>query len=300
MDIDIRTVTVAGSGVLGSQIIFQTALHGFAVRVYGTDDGANETGRARIAALAPRVVGDLGLPPERADEALRRLSYHTDLAEATEGSDLVIEAIPERLDIKRDFFARLGEVAPAHTVFATNTSTLLPSDMMEATGRPERFAALHFANQIWLNNTAEVMRTDRTEDAVFDALLKFARDIGMVALPLMREQPGYILNTLLVPLLGAGLELVVKGVADPHTVDRTWMIATGAPRGPFAILDIIGMTTPYHINHAAGEAGDTGRAAVARYLKEHFIDQGKLGVESGEGFYTYPDPAYLDENFLKG
>lgn len=299
MDIDIRTVTVAGSGVLGSQIAVQTALHGFSVRVYDVNDAALAAGQARMAALAPRVVADLGLPGERAQEALARLSYHTDLEEAAQ-ADLVIEAVPERLDLKREFFARLGAVAPAHTVFATNTSTLLPSDLMDATGRPERFAALHFANQIWINNTAEVMRTARTDDAVFDALLEFARDIGMVALPLHKEQPGYILNTLLVPLLGAGLELVVRGVADPHTVDRTWMIATGAPRGPFAILDIIGMTTPYHINHAAGEAGDAGRAAVARYLKENFIDRGKLGAESGEGFYTYPNPAYLQADFLKG
>ncbi|NSL19689.1 3-hydroxyacyl-CoA dehydrogenase, partial [Tatlockia micdadei] len=92
-----------------------------------------------------------------------------------------------------------GAIADLDTIFATNTSTLLPSNLMEATGRPERFLALHFANQIWVNNTAEIMRTPRTDDAVFDQVVAFAKDIGMVALPLHKEQPGYILNTLLVP-----------------------------------------------------------------------------------------------------
>ncbi|GAA5513956.1 putative 3-hydroxybutyryl-CoA dehydrogenase [Deinococcus carri] len=294
---NIKTVTVCGSGVLGSQIAFQTAFHGFDVRVYDIDDEAIARARATVQGLQGRYQQDLQATPEQTQAALARLAFFTDLAEAVRGAELVIEAIPEVLDIKRDFYRKLGQVADPDTIFATNTSTLLPSELMEATGRPGKFLALHFANQIWVNNTAEIMRTPRTDDAVFDTVVQFARDIGMVALPLHKEQAGYILNTLLVPLLGAALELVVKGVADPQTVDKTWMVATGAPRGPFAILDVIGLTTPYNINLAASQ-GDPGRAAVAQYLK-HYIDQGKLGVAAGEGFYTYPDPAYLREEFLK-
>lgn len=295
---NIKTVTVCGSGVLGSQIAFQTAFHGFDVRVYDIDDEAIARARATMQGLQGRYQQDLQATPEQTQAALARLAFFTDLAGAVRGAELVIEAIPEVLDIKRDFYRKLGQVADPDTIFATNTSTLLPSELMEATGRPGQFLALHFANQIWINNTAEIMRTPRTDDAVFDTVVQFARDIGMVALPLHKEQAGYILNTLLVPLLGAALELVVKGVADPQTVDKTWMVATGAPRGPFAILDVIGLTTPYNINMAAASQGDPGRAAVAQYLK-HYIDQGKLGVAAGEGFYTYPDPAYLREDFLK-
>ncbi|MPY68030.1 3-hydroxyacyl-CoA dehydrogenase [Deinococcus sp. SDU3-2] len=294
----IKTVAVCGSGVLGSQIAFQTAFHGFDVRVYDVSDEAITRARETMQGLQGRYQQDLQATPEQTRAALERLTFFTDLAGAVRGADLVIEAIPEVLDIKRDFYQKLGAVADPDTIFATNTSTLLPSDLMEATGRPERFLALHFANQIWVNNTAEIMRTPRTDDAVFDEVVAFARDIGMVALPLHKEQPGYILNTLLVPLLGAAMELVVKGVADPHTVDKTWMVATGAPRGPFAILDVIGLTTPYNINMAAAAQGDEGRGAVAQYLKG-YIDQGKLGIATGEGFYTYPNPAYLREDFLK-
>ncbi|MBB5234770.1 3-hydroxybutyryl-CoA dehydrogenase [Deinococcus budaensis] len=294
----IRTVAVCGSGVLGSQIAFQTAFHGFGVRVYDVSDEAITRARATMQGLTARYQQDLQATPEQTQAAQDRLSFFTDLAGAVRGADLVIEAIPEVIGIKRDFYQKLGTVADPQTIFATNTSTLLPSDLMEATGRPGRFLALHFANQIWVNNTAEIMRTPRTDDAVFDQVVAFAQDIGMVALPLHKEQPGYILNTLLVPLLGAALELVVKGVADPHTVDKTWMVATGAPRGPFAILDVIGLTTPYNINMAAAAQGDAGRGAVAEYLKG-YIDRGKLGVATGEGFYTYPNPAYLREDFLK-
>ncbi|MPY67891.1 3-hydroxyacyl-CoA dehydrogenase [Deinococcus sp. SDU3-2] len=294
----IKTVAVCGSGVLGSQIAFQTAFHGFDVRVYDVGDEAVTRARATLEGLQERYQQDLQATPEQTRAAMERLTFFTELAEAVRGVDLVIEAIPEVFDIKRDFYHKLGEVADPDTIFATNTSTLLPSDLMEATGRPGRFLALHFANQIWLNNTAEIMRTPRTDDAVFDQVVAFAQDIGMVALPLHKEQPGYILNTLLVPLLGAALELVVKGVADPHTVDKTWMVATGAPRGPFAILDVIGLTTPYNINMAAAAQGDAGRGAVAQYLKS-YIDQGKLGIATGEGFYSYPNPAYLREDFLK-
>lgn len=295
---DIKTVTVCGSGVLGSQIAYQTAFHGFDVRVYDINDAAIEKARATVGKLPGRYQQDLQATPEQTQAALERLTFHTDLASAVQGAQLVIEAIPENIDIKREFYTRLGQVANPDTIFATNSSTLLPSAIMDATGRPDRFLALHFANEIWKFNTAEIMRTPQTDDAVFSTVVAFAGHIGMVALPLHKEQPGYILNTLLVPLLGAALELVVKGIADPQTVDKTWMIATGAPTGPFGILDVIGLTTPYNINLAAAK-GDPKRAVVAQYLKENYIDKGKMGTATGEGFYKYPNPAFLDKDFLK-
>ena len=295
---DIKNVTVCGTGVLGCQIAFQSAFHGFNVRLYNPKDESISKAQTVIQALPQTYQHDIAAAPQQTAAALGRISYSSDLGEAVRGADLVIEAVPELLDVKTAFYRALGQVADAQTIFATNTSALLPSQLMDATGRPERFLALHFANRIWLSNTAEIMGTPRTDPGVFDQIVAFAQTIGMVALPLHKEQAGYILNSLLIPLINAGLALVVGGVAEPQTVDKTWMVAMGAPRGPFASLDIIGLSTAYHITQAAAARGDAQQAAVAAYLKG-YLDQGKLGVASGEGFYRYPDPAYLGDDFLK-
>ncbi|MCM3575928.1 3-hydroxyacyl-CoA dehydrogenase [Mesobacillus subterraneus] len=294
-----KNITVAGSGVLGSQIAFQTAYHGFNVSVYDINDEALERAKERITKLKPRYQEDLGASEQDLDAAYNRLSFYSDLSQAVADADLVIEAVPEVVDIKTDFYGKLGQVAPEKTVFATNTSTLLPSQFAEATGRPEKFLALHFANEIWKNNTAEVMMHPGTDKAVFNDLLEFAKAIGMVALPLYKEQPGYILNSLLVPFLEVGQMLLMKEVADPETIDKTWMIATGAPKGPFAILDIVGITTAYNIANAKGEAGVPQFKELANLLKTEYIDKGKLGVATGEGFYKYPNPSYEQPGFLK-
>jgi 3-hydroxyacyl-CoA dehydrogenase len=154
---------------------------------------------------------------------------------------------------------------------------------MDSTGRPDRFLALHFANHIWVNNIAEVMGSPKTDPRVYERVVAFAKDIGMVPIELHKEQPGYIVNSLLGPLLLAAAGLLLRGVADPATIDTTWRIATGAPKGPFEIFDVIGLRTAY----AVANAGGRDRQAWADYLKTNYIDQGKLGVESGEGFYTY-------------
>ncbi|WLR54746.1 3-hydroxyacyl-CoA dehydrogenase [Mesobacillus subterraneus] len=294
-----KNITVAGSGVLGSQIAFQTAYHGFNVSIYDINDEAIEGAKNRIMLLKPRYQQDLGAAEHDLDAAYNRITFYSDLSEAVKDADLVIEAVPEVINIKNDFYKKLGQAAPEKTVFATNTSTLLPSQFAEATGRPEKFLALHFANEIWKNNTAEVMMHPGTDKEVFDDLLKFAKAIGMIALPLYKEQPGYILNSLLVPFLEAGQMLLMKEVADPETIDKTWMIATGSPKGPFAILDIVGITTAYNIANAKGEAGVPQFKELANLLKTEYIDKGKLGVATGEGFYKYPNPAYEQPDFLK-
>lgn len=279
----IKKVTVLGTGVLGSQIAFQTAYSGFQVSVYDIDEAAIAKARQRFNGLVEIYEREVLGADGKADAALGRLRLFTDLGAAVADADLVIEAIPEVLELKRQTYARLGQLAPEKTIFATNSSTLLPSAMKDASGRPDRFVALHFANQIWKYNTAEVMGTDDTDPKVFDALLDFAAAIGMVPVALHKEKAGFVLNSLLVPLLGAAAELAAGGYADPHDVDKVWRIATGAPLGPFQIYDIIGLTTPYNIlAHGSEDA-----QKLAAWLKVNYIDQGKLGVASGEGFYRY-------------
>ncbi len=297
---DFKKITIAGSGVLGSQIAFQTALKGFDVSVYDISDEALEKAKEHVKSLKPYYKKDIGMTSEEFDEAYGRMHFFSNLGEAVEDADLVIEAIPESVPIKTAFYEQLGNLAPEKTVFATNSSTLLPSQFADATGRPAKFLALHFANEIWKNNTAEVMKHPGTDQQVFDDVVEFARAIGMVALPLKKEQPGYILNSLLVPLLDAAEMMLVKDVADVQTIDKTWMIATGAPMGPFAILDVVGITTAYNIVQMKAEAtGQDEFKKLAELLKTDYIDQGKLGRATGEGFYTYPDPAFAAPDFLK-
>ncbi|MBB3108866.1 3-hydroxybutyryl-CoA dehydrogenase [Paenibacillus phyllosphaerae] len=297
---DFKQVTVAGSGVLGSQIAFQTAYKGFQVTVYDINDAALDKAKERIQALKPHYVHDLGAAEADLEAAYNRIAFNSDLAQAVSQADLVIEAIPEVVPIKTEFYAKLGQAAPAHTVFASNSSTLLPSQFAEATGRPAKFLALHFANEIWKNNTAEIMGHPGTDEQVFNQVVAFAKAIGMVALPLHKEQPGYILNSLLVPLLEAAQQLLVKEVADPETIDKTWMVGTGAPLGPFAILDVVGINTAYNIGNAKAQAtGNPLYEKVANLLKTEYIDKGKLGRETGEGFYKYPNPSFASPDFLK-
>ncbi len=292
-----KNVTVAGSGVLGSQIAFQTAFHGYHVSVYDINDAALEKAKERLTGLKDTYATYFN-DAKKAAEALERFTFSSNLKEAVKDADLIIEAIPELEKIKINFYQDLATVAPEKTVFASNSSTMVPSQFAEYTGRPEKFLALHFANEVWKNNTAEVMGHPGTDKKYEEEVIEFAKSIGMIPLHILKEQPGYILNSLLVPFLSAGQALLAKGVADPETIDKTWMLATGAPLGPFAILDVVGLQTAYNI--VATEAKHNPAVQpIADMLKTQFIDKGKMGKATGEGFYKYPNPAYLDPDFLK-
>ncbi|WP_146548885.1 3-hydroxyacyl-CoA dehydrogenase [Rummeliibacillus suwonensis] len=292
-----KNITVAGSGVLGSQIAFQTAFHGYNVSVYDINDAALEKAKERLTILKD-TYANYFKDEEKAAAALERFTFSSSLKEAVKDADLVIEAIPELEEIKINFYKELATFAPGKTVFASNSSTMVPSQFAKYTGRPEKFLALHFANEVWKNNTAEVMGHPGTDKQYEEQVIEFAKSIGMIPLHILKEQPGYILNSLLVPFLNAGQVLLAKGVADPETIDKTWMLATGAPLGPFAILDVVGLQTAYNI--VATEAKQNPAAQpIADLLKKEYIDKGKMGRATGEGFYKYPNPSFLDPDFLK-
>ncbi|UYW02500.1 3-hydroxyacyl-CoA dehydrogenase [Flavobacterium agricola] len=293
-----KNITVAGSGVLGYQIAFQTAFKGFNVVVYDINDAVLEQAKSKFSNLSAAYKKDIHATDKQLAETQSRLTYSSNLSEALATADLLIEAIPENPKIKIDFYQNAGKVAPEKTIFATNSSTLLPSQFASYTGRPEKFLALHFANEIWIHNTAEIMGHSGTDPEVFKAVVAFAKQIGMITLPLHKEQPGYILNTLLVPLLDAATYLLVNDIADYKTIDKTWMAATGAPVGPCGILDLVGITTAYNINLMAA-ANNPEKEKVVAFLKSNFIDTNKLGINTGQGFYTYPNPEFEDKDFLK-
>ena len=190
--------------------------------------------------------------------------------------------------LRIEFYEKLAGVLPEKTVIATNSSSMLPSAFAQYTGRPEKYLALHFANNIWRGNTAEVMGHAGTEQKYYDAVAEFAGHIQMVPLLMKKEQPGYILNSMLIPFLRSAETLLAREVADPQTIDLTWKIGTGAPKGPFEILDIVGLTTAYHIIMNSPDASDpaTDNGKIAAILKK-YIDEGKTGINAGEGFYKY-------------
>jgi len=296
---EIKNVTIAGAGVLGSQIAWQTAFHGFNVTVYDVFEKGLEGGKESHKKFAEIFRSQRGASQKEIDATFSRLSYTTNLEEAVKDADIISESVPENLEIKKSFYKDLAKFAPEKTIFTSNSSTMLPSMYAEETGRPEKFLALHFANPVWDANIGEVMMHAGTDIKYFDIVLEFAKNIGMVPIPINKEQPGYVLNSLLVPLLTIGQHLYFTGVSDYESIDKTWMISTGAKYGPFGIIDMIGMQTVYNIALMNGQKTNNKEMIErAAQIKAEFIDKGKLGIATGEGFYKYPNPKYQNPDFL--
>ena len=308
----IKNVVVAGGGVLGSQIAFQSAYKGCNVKVWLRSEGSIDRAKPKFERLKGIYLNTLeamktnpaaycrGLAPKdvtpeqidalkaQVEAAYEGLVLTTSYEEAAADADLVIECIAEEPKQKVAFYTELAKHLPEETIVVTNSSTMLPSAFAQYTGRPGKYLALHFANEIWRNNTAEVMGHAGTDPAAYDAVVAFAEQIGMIPLKLHKEQPGYILNSMLVPFLSAAEALLANEVADVETIDKTWQLATGAPIGPFRILDVVGLTTAYNIGMLDPRAADpaTVQGKVAAMLKR-YIDEGKTGINAGEGFYKY-------------
>lgn len=309
----IKKVVVAGGGVLGSQIALQSAYCGFDVTIWLRSEGSIERAKPKLERFKNIYIDTLEQMKTDPSAYCRGLSKKTDLSaeeldelkkqaqnafdsltltnsyeEAAADADLIIEAIAENPEQKIAFYQELAKYMDEKTILVTNSSTLLPSMFAEYTGRPEKYLSLHFANTIWKNNTAEVMGHPGTEQEYYDQVVEFAEAINMIPLKLKKEQPGYILNSLLVPFLSAAEALLANDVSDHETIDKTWILATGAPAGPFHILDIVGLETAYNIVIMNPEAQDPESipGKIAKMLKEK-IDAGETGINAGKGFYTY-------------
>ncbi|WP_373842452.1 3-hydroxyacyl-CoA dehydrogenase [Limosilactobacillus sp.] len=292
-----KKITVAGAGVLGSQIAYQIALSGFQVTVYNHHI---DTATRRIKALKEDYQRDMKLTDAQFQAGLDNIvKVTTDLKEAVADADYVIEALPESLDLKEKFYQELSKVAPAKTVFASNSSSFIPSQLVKYVDRPTKFLHMHFANKIWKFNVAEIMGTDQTDPKVYQEVVDFARAIKMVPIEVHKEQHGYVLNAVLMPLIGAALQLWANGVSDPETIDKDWMISTNSPMGPFMILDMVGLRTPLQMEENLAQSTDQPiHQRIADKLKT-MVDADHVGQESGQGFYQDPHPAFEDPEFLK-
>ena len=312
-----KNITVAGGGVLGSQIAFQTAFCGFDVKIWLRSEESigrtkpklerlyniykttlNEAKKAlSTGKVFPRGLitdsskvteSDIDKLLEAVDKAYKEIKLTTSLEEACKDADLIIESMAENPEAKIAFYKSLDPHLEAKTIVATNSSSMVPSQFREYLSRPQQYLAIHFANNIWISNTAEIMGHSNTSKDAYETVAKFASDIKMIPLRLMKEQPGYILNSMLIPFLNAGQMLLANEVADPATIDLTWRLGTGSPYGPFQILDIVGLNTALNIvsNNPLSKDPTTVQGKIKAIL-EKYIAEGKTGVNAGEGFYKY-------------
>jgi 3-hydroxyacyl-CoA dehydrogenase len=299
-DSKVEHLTVLGAGVLGGQIGWHSAFKGKTVVIYDPFPEALAKVQAVHQHYAQIYIGQFGASKTDIAGTRARLTYSADMKASVTDADLVIECVPEVPAIKTKAYRDMAGLLAPHTIVATNSSTLLPRDFAEATGRPEKFCALHFANLIWSINLVEVMAHAGTSVETLTSAMHFVIEIGQVPIPVQKEQNRCVLNSWLVPLMTAALSLVVRGVATAEDVDRTYMIANrGCRMGPCGIADVVGMKTIYDISSYWGAMrSDAQMIANATYIKERFLDRGLQGMLGGEGFYKYPNPSYSDAGFL--
>lgn len=309
-----KNITIIGGGVLGSQIAFQVAYSNFNVTIWSRSKESIERTKTKLKELKKTYTSEINKMSQdkslstwcmgisnyddfkkekslsQAEKAYKNIVFKLDLEESIKDADLVIESMTEDFNAKKDLYKSLAPILEEKTILVTNSSTMLPSSLAKYTKRPDRFLALHFANSIWKNNTAEVMKHSKTSDSSFNKVIAFAKEINMIVLPLQKEKAGYLLNSMLIPFLFSALDLYVNNISDPETIDKAWVLGTSSKEGPFQILDVIGLKTAYEIVQKYAKVPSIfapyNFKGMEKLLKT-YIDDNKLGKSTGEGFYKY-------------
>jgi 3-hydroxybutyryl-CoA dehydrogenase len=280
-------VLVVGAGTMGQQIALQCAGHGLSVVMLDADPAALTRAQAQLGGMAAALAGDPAFTGVDLVQAVAAITYETDPAIAAVDVDVVSESVPEDPALKGAVFAELDRWCPERTVFASNTSSLLPSMYAEASGRPDRLAALHFHQPVWSANIVDVMPHPGTSAETVEFLVDFAVRIGQIPIQLHKESPGYVFNAMYNALNREAITLATNGVATVEDIDLAWTTVTKMPRGPFGMLDFVGIDTAWHItNYWATVTQDPQLLANAAWLKT-YVDQGHTGVKTGKGFYDY-------------
>ena len=294
----IDKVLIAGAGQVGSEIGFQCAVHGLNVVMFDVAQSSLDQSRTSHAEYSA-MFKSKGLLRNGDDtgKVLSRITYESDPPAACADVDLVSESVTESLEIKQSLYEALDQHCPPHTIFTTNTSTMLASELGALTHRPDRFLACHVGRPVWEVGMLEIMPHAATDPSVTDQVVAFATRVGLTPIFLNKEQAGYISNSLIVPFVISSLDLVSRGVASFEDVDRVWMLGTGAPIGPIGMIDLMGIPTVHAaLSHLADKGGKPELVPITAYLKGELLDHGKLGVRSGNGFYSYPDPAFYEDH----
>jgi len=290
---EIKNITIIGTGNLGTRIGLQAAISGYQIIFYDISDAAIEKAKSVIDKIIVQLIKAGTLMNDKKLATLSRISYSTNLKSALADSDFISESVTEELSIKEKVWKQIGELAPAKTIFTTNTSYLLPSQFADISGRPQKFCAFHF-HDVFYARVVDIMPHPTTDPDLIPLLQELGKSLNQVPVIVKKESPGYIFNFMLMAVLGAAGRLKTKDIASMEDIDRSWMVNFHMPTGPFGILDNIGLDTAWHV---VKEREDAASQAFAKLLKE-YIDQGKLGEKTGEGFYKYPKPAYRDPGFI--
>jgi 3-hydroxybutyryl-CoA dehydrogenase len=281
---EIRKVGVIGCGLMGGGIAQVSAQAGFAIVVREVSQALLDQSLRRIEGILAKDVGKGKLDAQAKDAAMARLQPTTTLEDFAD-CQIVIEAIVERLDAKRELFAALDTICPPATIFASNTSSLAIIEIAAATKRPDRFAGLHFFSPVPVMQLVEVIRSIATSDATIATLKQFGAALGKMAVE-AQDTPGFIVNRLLVPYLIDAVRVLESGVASRDDIDASMRLGCGHPIGPLALLDFVGLDICYHVANIMFEEFKEPRFAPPPLLKRMVL-AGQLGRKSGKGFYEY-------------
>ncbi len=290
---EIYKVCILGAGTLGSRVALQAALSGYKVSVYDIYRKSLVSSRKVMNKILEKMEQSGSINPADRVLAIDKITFTLDDLEAAKDADLINESVVEDINIKKQVWEQFGKIAPHKTIFTTNTSFLLPSMFAEASGRPGKFCALHF-HDVFYSRVVDIMPHPNTDADLIPVLEEFGRTLNQVPVLVQKENPGYLFNSMLMAFIGAAGRLLTGEVATIEDIDKSWMVNFHVPKGPFGILDSVGLDTAWQVTH---KMPDRASQAFADLLKT-YIDAGKLGEKSGEGFYVYPKPSYRNPDFL--
>ena len=280
-----ETVAVLGAGTMGRGIAHVTALSGRPVRLFDVSQGQVDSALRSIRSNLDAGVQRGKVSAEARDAALPLLSGATDLAAAVAGADLVVEAVPEKLELKRSLLAQVDAAAPAHAVFGTNTSSLSIAKIAAGSLDPGRVIGLHFFNPVHIMKLLEIVVSDATRAAVLVACRAWGADIGKECIT-VRDVPGFATSRLGVCLGMEAIRMVEQGVASPEDIDTAMVLGYRHPIGPLKLSDLVGVDVRMHIGQYLAVELDNPAFEPPELMKQ-MVAEGRLGKKSGQGFYRW-------------
>jgi 3-hydroxybutyryl-CoA dehydrogenase len=287
--VEIHRILVIGAGTMGHGIAQVAAQSGYSVDLYDVDPKVAAAGLAKLKANLEKGVEKGKVTAADRDAALSRIATTTDLAGAAAKADLAVEAIPERMDLKRKVFGALSAAAPAHAVLASNTSSLSIAEIAAATTRPTRVVGMHFFNPVHLKPLLEIVRTADTDPAALEAAVAVGKRMGK-SVVVVKDSPGFATSRLGIALGLEAMRMVEEGVASPADIDTAMEKGYGHAMGPLRTTDLVGLDVRLGIAEYLDQRFPGGRFTPPAILRK-LVAEGKLGQKSGKGFYDWTAPA---------